>query len=262
MAFLSIIIPTYNSFNLIAKCLKSIRNQTYQEYEVIIIDGQSTDCTLLAIEGFQDGRIKIYSEPDLGIYDAMNKGIEKASGEWIYFLGSDDTLYEPDILQKINGYILNSNLDIIYGNIISTRFNGLYGGEFNTKKIFHQNICHQAIFFKSTVFKKIGIFNLKYKRQADWDHNMKWLASINIVKLHINQIIAEYADGGFSSHGEDLVFKKHKLGNYLLYNKNGMNLKEKIKLIYKENMRFLRQRDLKQILNNILKIPQIIWRLI
>lgn len=260
MPFFSIIIPTYNSYNSISECLKSLINQSYQDFEVIIVDGLSTDDTLLTIENHQDSRIKIYSEKDNGIYDAMNKGIALAKGEWLYFLGSDDTLYEPNTIKKVFQHIVDANTDIVYGNIISERFNGVYGGEFNANKIFYQNICHQAIFFKATVFKKIGLFDLKYRSQADWDHNMKWLASKNMVKLHIDQIIAEYADGGFSSQGEDLVFQKHKLSNYLIYNKNGMELKEKIKLFYKQNISLIRQKNVNLLLNNMIRIPRIVWR--
>ena len=87
---LSIIIPTFNSANTLRRALDSIIGQTLNDLEVLIMDGVSTDQTLDIAKTYNDNRIRIFSEPDNGVYDAMNKGIDKASGEWLYFLGSDD----------------------------------------------------------------------------------------------------------------------------------------------------------------------------
>ena len=115
----------------------------------------------------------------------MNKGVKAAKGEWLYFLGCDDKLYTGDVFKKVVEVFEQENFpDVIYGNVFSTRFNGIYDGEFTIEKIFHQNICHQAIFFRKTVFNKIGNFNVKYKANADWDFNLRWFLSKKIKKQY------------------------------------------------------------------------------
>jgi len=85
MPYLSIIIPTYNCENTISNCLNSILTQSYVDFEILIIDGASKDTTLEILKKYDDKRLKIVSEPDKGIYDAMNKGLKIANGNWIYF---------------------------------------------------------------------------------------------------------------------------------------------------------------------------------
>ncbi len=107
----------------------------------------------------------------------MNKGIQYAAGEWLYFLGSDDWLYDNEVLQNVYEFMQTNNCEVVYGNITSLRFGGIYGGAFDADKLLIENIGHQAIFFHKNVFKKTGKFNLHYKAQADWDHNMRWFFS-------------------------------------------------------------------------------------
>jgi len=155
--------------------------------------------------------LKIISEKDDGIYDAMNKGVTKANGNWIYFMGSDDSFYTETVVEEISKFNESLNSDVIYGDVFSTRFDGVYDGKFTYDKIMNKNICHQAIFFKKDIFKKTGNFNLRYKAHADWDHNIKWFFNKKIKQKYIDVIIANYADGGFSSLHGDEVFKKEKL---------------------------------------------------
>ena len=98
---LSIIIPTYNSASVLAKALDSIVKQNFTDWEVLVMDGVSTDNTIKVAQSYNDSRIHIFSEPDKGIYDAMNKGIEKAQGEWLYFLGSDDWLLNGNVFDSL-----------------------------------------------------------------------------------------------------------------------------------------------------------------
>lgn len=204
--------PTYNSADTIEIALKSIIHQTFKDIEVLIIDGLSSDETIEIAKTFQleYPQIKIISEEDKGIYDAMNKGIGIAKGEWVYFMGSDDTLYETNTIE----YFLNTerikNFEVLYGNVYSTRFGGVYDGEFTYSKLSTKNICHQSIFFRKSIFKSIGDFNLKYKAHADWDHNIRWFFSSKISKLYVDQVVANYADGGFSSINDDENFKRDK----------------------------------------------------
>src|SRR5215216_6167566 len=120
LPLLSIIIPTYNSEKTLSCCLQSVLNQTFKDFEILIIDGLSSDNTINVIKGYNNSKIRVYSEKDKGIYDAMNKGIEKSAGEWLYFLGSDDQFFNEYVLEAIfqgNKDILKHS-DYVYGNVI------------------------------------------------------------------------------------------------------------------------------------------------
>lgn len=236
MPKISIIIPTYNSAETIRPCLDSIVAQTFQDKEVVIIDGVSSDSTAAIVNEYMKHfpYIKWISERDNGIYDAMNKGIEIAKGEWLYFLGSDDTLYSSDTLEKVAAEMKSTTAEVIYGNITSERFGGVYAGEFSKQKLSEQNICHQAIFFKKSVFFKTGLFDLKYKAHADYDHNLKWFLSDKISHQFIDIIVANYADGGMSSQMGDYVFQRIKNWKYSFLIRKDMTLINKIKVLREE----------------------------
>jgi len=212
----TIIIPTYNSSALITKCLESICVQAFNNFEVIIVDGLSKDNTLQLAETYRHKlpSLRISSEKDQGIYDAMNKGIELAKGEWLYFMGSDDYFYSNDVLLKISQAV-NNNLDVIYGNVYDQKLNSIYDGEFSDRKLFYINICHQSIFFNKELFKKIGNYNLQYTFWADWDHNFRWFYNKQISKKHINLTISYYSTGGFSSNITTDNFSRIKKEKYL-----------------------------------------------
>jgi len=215
--FFSIIIPTYNSELILNETLDSILSQQFEDFEILIMDGLSTDGTLSIAQSKKDNRIRIYSEKDKNIFDAMNKGLKLSSGEWIYFIGSDDTFFDNEVLGKVNKEILAEEVDIIYGNIMSKRFGGVYDGEFSAEKLYHQNICHQAIFIKKDVFNRTGEFDIKYPYNADWDNNFKWFFNHKVEKKFVDLIVANYADGGKSSLARDVNFDNDKPFKYLKY---------------------------------------------
>ncbi len=189
-------------------------NQDYDNWEHIIVDGGSTDNTLEVLKKYP--HLNWVSEPDRGIYDAMNKGIKIATGGWVYFMGGDDRL-KPNALKIIAEAAGNQDLDVIYGDVWSTRFGGRHDGKFDYKKIYDKNICHQSIFFSRKVFQSLGDFSIKYKSHADWDHNMRWFLNGKTKHKYIDCVIAEYADGGYSSVNPDDIFARDKRFNYIKY---------------------------------------------
>jgi glycosyltransferase involved in cell wall biosynthesis len=211
--FFTIIIPTYNAEKLLSKALDSVLEQSYHDYEVIIMDGLSSDNTFELAQKYAEGnpQIKIFREKDTGIYDAMNKAVKISQGKFLFFLGSDDVFYDDKVLKNVAEAISKKKTDVIYGNVFSTRFNGLYDGEFTIKKLMSKNICHQAIFLNKSVFDKIGDFNLKYKIHSDYDHNIRWFCKKSITKQYTDLTISNYADGGFSSLNNDLIFQQEKI---------------------------------------------------
>ena len=252
----SIIIPTYNSAATLSACLESIINQHYNNWEVLLMDGLSKDDTLLIASSFT-GKfpVKIISQKDKGIYDAMNSGIASATGEWLYFLGSDDKFFDKDVLTNIAKAINDSpEIDVIYGNVFSERFNGLYDGEFDAEKILTRNISHQAIFFKKAIFSKTGFFDLRYKAQSDWDHNFKWLLSKDIEKKFVPVTVAHYADGGFSSLHGDTVFFADLNFNYIRYGVSSIPAAKKRKLLLYELLKSVKRMEVirfKKVLSHI-----------
>lgn len=242
MALFSIIIPTYNAAATIKSSINSILNQTYSDLEIVVVDGLSTDDTGSIVKDWQknEDRIKWSSEKDRGIYDAMNKGIEKSSGNWLFFMGSDDSFYDHTVLQNIVPHLKDA--DVVYGDVYNQRFDSIYDGAFTPEKLLKRNICHQAIFLHKKVFNKIGKFNLLYPVWADWDHNLKWLSSKKIKSNYVNIIVANYAEGGFS-HSRLDSFDYNRYWNYIKYNKHRIGFLDKLRSVKAEIRRSL---DLKK----------------
>lgn len=217
MPFFSIIIPSYNSGNDLIKSLESIFLQTFHDYEVWIIDGGSTDNTKPIIEALKNENKKIFyiSETDAGIYDAMNKGINHAKGEWLLFLGADDELYNHCVLEDVFKTISKGiPAKLIYGDVQIHGYNNwakdgqIYDGVFDSDKLLMHNICHQSIFYHRTVFEKLGNFNVSYSICADWDFNLKCFSAYTV--QYVNIIVAHFSTGGLSS-----TFSKND--NFLQY---------------------------------------------
>jgi len=211
----SVIIPTYNAAETLRRCLESITIQTFRCFEVILIDGCSTDETLTIIKEFSDNLyIRYISEPDLGIYDAMNKGIDRAKGEWIYFLGSDDCFYDENVLASIAKFAKNNTGKVIYGNVIMrgqnqwNLENAIFDGQYNTEKLIDRNICHQAIFYHRDIFRRNGRFTIKYVTSADFDFNMRCHANTEFVYMDL--IIANFFVGGHSTVTNDSKFHQDR----------------------------------------------------
>ncbi len=224
MTRFSIIIPTYNSGGTLEKSLASISNQTFDGVEVVIMDGMSTDNTLEIAESYKEQlpRINIVSEKDEGIYDAMNKAMNLATGEWIFFMGSDDTFYENNVLELVSKTAETTEANIVYGDVKVVGNTGwakdgdIYAGEFNIGKLLNQNICHQAMFYnKEFVKNKVGDFNMKYKKSSDWDFNLRCWAKGSFE--YIPLVIASFAAGGFSTNSNDKSIFDDFIDNVKLY---------------------------------------------
>ncbi|CAN5268942.1 hypothetical protein BH09BAC6_BH09BAC6_01430 [soil metagenome] len=205
----SIIIPVFNSAQSLTDNLQSIAAQNFKEYEIIFVDGASTDNTVQRIADFQnlnsDIKIKLLSAPDRGIYDAMNKGINLAEGEWLYFMGCDDRLYSPVVLSAIHREIEKENADLVYGNVlgITSKIKYVYD---TVSKVLSTGIHHQSIFYKARLFKELGKYELNFKIAADYHFTLKVFLNRRYVTRYINQDIAWYGEGGYSSKNFDYKF--------------------------------------------------------
>ncbi len=201
----SIITPTLNPGPKLEETINSVLSQNKKLFEYIVIDGGSTDGTLETLRKY-GRKIKWISEPDSGVYDAMNKGIAKAKGEYLYFLGAGDHLRE-NILERIEKIIPDERLTFIYGNVYLVNDKVEYLGEVDEEKIVTWNICHQAIFYERTIFNVMGRYDLKYRLLADHAFNIKCFADKRIRKIYVDEVIADYEGGGIST-GIDTNFMR------------------------------------------------------
>ena len=194
----SIVTVVYNAQDVLEKAILSVLNQAYDNIEYLIIDGKSTDSTVEIIKKYDNNIIWI-SEPDNGIFDAMNKGLKISTGDWMLFLGADDTL-EPDGIQNLINH--TNDADIVYGNTHLIFKNGQKRKQFSdpVECIKHKMIAaHQSFIVKKKVFDTIGNFNLEYKLSADYDFMIRAYLSNHTFKK-INEFVANYNIYGQSSN--------------------------------------------------------------
>ncbi|WPU98350.1 glycosyltransferase family 2 protein [Mucilaginibacter sp. cycad4] len=206
--FFSIIMPLYNCEGTLQRALDSINNQAFKTYELILIDGGSNDNTQFIISNFKktgNCHIQFSSEPDGGIYDAMNKGIDMATGQWLYFMGGDDILSSPAILDQIYNAIQNEPVHLIYGNVTGAISNTKYAYDTINKALSH-GIHHQSIFYKREVFNYTGKYNLKFRVAADYHLTLKIFCNRAFKTRYIDLDIARFGEAGLSSTVYDYRF--------------------------------------------------------
>lgn len=225
----SIIIATFNAEKTLRKALESVKNQSFQNWECIVVDGASKDGTVEVIKEYikTDGRFRFISEPDKGIYDAFNKGFRMAKGEWVYYLGADDIIY-PESIKQLETYLKGWDVDIVYGNVMEKLPDGRkYKGKVSTYEALPNSMLasHQAIFTRRSLLRRLNGFDLDFKIIGDMDFYVRaHLTKQCSAKFVDNLIIAEFAVGGVSSNKwgcfkeEVLIWKKNKLKlSFLLF---------------------------------------------
>lgn len=194
---ISIITVCRNVQDTIEKTINSVISQTYNNIEYIIVDGKSTDKTIEIIETHRDKINTFISEKDSGIYDAMNKGINLATGDVLFFLNSGDTLYDPNVIEKVANAFTSSGADLIYGDvsIIDELKHQIFTqdqSKTSRVSLIGQNICHQSIFATRKVFDLTGPFNTEYKIYADYEWLLKALFELSVNSKHMDTIISNY----------------------------------------------------------------------
>ncbi|WP_029281150.1 glycosyltransferase family 2 protein [Pedobacter sp. R20-19] len=206
MPKLTVITIVYNNVRDIERTITSVLKQTYKNIEYIIIDGKSTDGTLAIIAQYKERISRIISEPDKGIYDAMNKGLALATGDYILFMNSGDEIYDEQTVEDV--FDSAPGADIYYGETEMFNDNWKSLGRrrheapeiFNWKSFqFGMNISHQAIYIRKSITEP---YDLKYRYSSDIDWIIKSAKKAsNIVNVH--RYVAKYLVGGMSK-------KKHR----------------------------------------------------
>lgn len=206
----SIIMVVFNAVKTVEETIKSVIGQSYANLEFIIIDGGSSDGTIQIIQKYTPNITCFISEPDHGIYDAMNKGIKLVQGDFVYFIGADDVFFDDNVLRGVIPY-LTQDLGLFYGDVKFKKRGITYDGKFNLCKIVTRNICHQSIFYSRQLFLHYK-FNTKYKIFADYDLNLRLFNNSEIQFKYIPLIIAVFNDQGASGlNTVDANFQKDRL---------------------------------------------------
>lgn len=203
---ITIITPTYNAAKTLSRTIDSVIDQKYPNLEYIIIDGSSNDGTLEIIQKYQrEIEITLVSEPDKGLYDAMNKGVEMATGDVIGILNSDDFYFEDSVLKMVSEVFSKQKVDAVYGDLkyFSNDVNNVTrywkAGEYSEAKL--QNgwtIPHPTLFVHKSVYEKYGLFDTSFSLAADYEFTLRILKKHKIKTQYIPKTFTMMYCGGRS----------------------------------------------------------------
>lgn len=205
---ISLITVCFNSADSIETAIRSVQHQTYPNIEYIVVDGKSSDGTIALLQKYSDRIDKLVSEPDKGIYDAMNKGIALATGDVIGFLNSDDMFFDNMVLADVaKKFDENQALDILYGDLT-------YVSRNDTDKVvriwksmsyfssFFENgnvPPHPTLYLRKKVYEQNDGFNLSFKLAADYEFMLRLFKKNNFVSEHIERQMVKMRLGGATS---------------------------------------------------------------
>jgi glycosyltransferase involved in cell wall biosynthesis len=242
---ITIITVCYNRKETIEKAIKSVLEQNYGNIEYIVIDGNSNDGTKEIIETYR-GRISQYiSEPDNGMYDAINKGLQMATGDVIGLMHSDDEFYDDKVISRIvNRFNYDPSIEGIYGDGVYVSndnrerlIRNRIGGAFSLKKIKSGWLpLHPTVYLKKAVIDTYGLYNIDFKIASDTEFLLRYLYKYKIKMSYINSYIVKMRMGGMSTNlkrvfevlYEDYkIYKFHGLGAFLVvFQKKSIALKQ------------------------------------
>jgi len=212
----SIITVTLNSERHLEDTIRSVINQTYPNIEYVIIDGGSTDSTPDIVGKYGKNIARWISEPDKGIYDAMNKGIKMSTGEVIGIINSDDW-YEPDTVERVVKEALECHdCEVFHGNLMMCSPEGekifLYKPDPGFKNIWHDmTILHPTCFVRKSIYEKHGLFNDRYRIVADYDLVLR-LFKAGVRFKYIDRVLANQRTGGIScTRDRDAIIENSKI---------------------------------------------------
>ncbi|OKS86943.1 glycosyltransferase family 2 protein [Mucilaginibacter polytrichastri] len=207
MPVISIISVVYNAEEFLEQTLLSIVKQTYRNIELIIIDGGSTDGTLDIIKRYEKHISYWVSEPDKGIYDAMNKATEVVTGDWVNFVGAGDILL--NVLHKVVERLKDNN-KIYYGDVYRNDILKVFNGRFTGFRFSRVAICHQAILYPAKVYKKYK-YDLLYRSNSDHHLNILLYGDKDYKWEYFPIVICVYEGGGYSAINKDFHFIKNRI---------------------------------------------------
>lgn len=212
----SIITVCFNSEKTIKRTINSVLNQTFQDYEYIIIDGGSSDSTLSIIKDFVpkfNGKLKYISEKDNGIYDAMNKGVRLAQGSLIGILNSDDT-YENNTLDIINkAYNPSTKYQVLHGieRAVNSNEQELFLRMLNVRHINADTIRHQSAFITQATYNDLGLYDTNFKYAADYELFLRLSRNEDVKFVPVYDIVDNFSCSGVSAINQVYECEKEAL---------------------------------------------------
>lgn len=203
----SIITVTYNSASTIEQTIQSVLNQSYTNIEYIIVDGVSTDGTLDILNRYKSQLHKIISEKDKGIYDALNKGIDLATGDVIGILHSDDFYMSSNVIENVANSFNQNQCDALYANLYYVDKDDTnkikrkwYSGNYSEGDFLNGWMPpHPTFFVKKEIYKKYGKFNLQFITAADYELMLRFIHKHKIKLTYLNEFIVKMRIGGKSN---------------------------------------------------------------
>ncbi|MDH5548096.1 MAG: glycosyltransferase [Gammaproteobacteria bacterium] len=215
---ISVITAVYNNEKNIESCIRSVLSQDYENIEYIVIDGNSSDSTLAKIRNWSSKIDSIISEPDSGIYDALNKGIKASTGDIIAFLHSDDIYENNLVLSKVANAFLQNNSDSVYGDLVYISNNNSSrvlrkwkSGSYSKRKLlFGWMPPHPSLFIKRSVYEKYGVFNTSLQIAADYDIILRFFGKHSITSTYIDRTLVKMRVGGISNRSLKSIIQKTK----------------------------------------------------
>lgn len=239
---LSIITINRNNAKGLRKTIESVVTQTFTDFEYIVIDGDSTDESVKVIKQYEDKITYWVSEPDNGIYNAMNKGIVKAHGEYLQFLNSGDFLFDENVLMKV--FVVNESADILYGERVSDLFdNGnqqiiKYPATLRFSFFVNSTLSHQASFLKRECFNKFGLYDERYKYASDWFLFMDWIFRKNVTYKYLAFPIVFFDVSGISSDPKNIQEMKRERDYVLAKEFSGLYADMKNLILLQEQRKY------------------------
>lgn len=214
----SIITVVFNNETTIADTVKSVATQTYPNVEYLVIDGQSTDGTLARLKECGSTVTQLISEPDQGIYDAMNKGIALASGDIIGFINADDFYASPDVLAKVAALFDDSDIDACYGDLCYVKKDDTsdvvrywQSSDFRPSA-FEMGWCppHPTFFVRREIYERFGGFDMSYRIAADVELMMRFLEVHQVRTKYLPEVLVKMRMGGTTNRSLSNIVKQNK----------------------------------------------------
>jgi glycosyltransferase involved in cell wall biosynthesis len=202
---ITLITVTYNAGATIARCIESVIAQNFKNLEYIVIDGGSTDNTLQIINQYKDHIDILISEPDKGMYDAINKGIQRAGSDIIGTLNADDIFADNDVLSTISAIFAAPGVDILYGNLDYVDVNETIVRKWRTKSYtkgfynFGWMPAHPTFYCRRSLFNSLGFYSLEYGTAADYELMLRFMHNTNLNAFFLNRVIVKMQIGGVSN---------------------------------------------------------------
>lgn len=214
---ISVITVAYNSAATIADTLRSVASQTHPDIEHWVVDGKSTDDTLQVVQAHQHPALRVSSEPDKGIYDAMNKGLAWASGDVVGFLNADDLYADPDVLNRVADVFKDPSVDACFGDLVyvtgdNSKVVRYWKSRPFTPGSFARGWCpaHPTFYVRRAVIDKLGPFDLSYRLAADTEFMMRYLERGHVRSIYVPHVQVRMRVGGATNQSWANIVRQNR----------------------------------------------------